>query len=704
MRFELTPSEYQSYLTYELQLEKLFELRYEKLKQTKADNTLTKDELQMYRNIRIATIQHVHYIYERANRRFTNDITLWEGHIAYLQEKESHALLDTLFGKLLALHPTVVKFWIQAAVYELQHKQNLHAARVMMQQSIRVNKSSPLLWKTYFDLETLHVLRTVEREHALLSRQLQVALQDSNKRHESEDTLKQRMMTNIHDRNILEKPLHVVYKFACEALDVKDMNTLVEMYGASYSMTESLSKSLEEELQKKFGTNHPNITLAIMKQQLKRQLFELKLDELLMNIVDLEDMTVVEKIGNLLSECFAAMMASYLALTSSGVSVDTEVKALQQASSLVVSTISIVYVILQQIIEEEDSAKETFVKNKLLSIFAEEEEALEIDLDEVKAWFIKSVASGEGSSTTTTPAKGKKGSKAKKNTEAEQSSGNQFFQMMKQQYETLLQQVNQHVMQSSPTNTTVAINQSMAKYYSAVLGEVQDCATVLDVALSISTEQITTFLTKHHQILLSQQLLLQHGKTTKISEELQETVNVWCELSVAVLEVASEQVVQANEGLAPLLVTSTHGVELFTNLLDNDLIDFHTTIMSILSDIRIVTFESRMFWMHYYLTHHNEDVNSLKKSYENVINLKQQSPLLFAKISMKDVVFDTVIALVEGFTKSAEQESFLLEVLEQATLSGESNKAHYETLANLYRQQGEHEKASQLLYKRRRLE
>ena len=77
---------------------------------------------------------------------------------------------------------------------------------------------------------------------------------------------------------------------------------------------------------------------------------------------------------------------------------------------------------------------------------------------------------------------------------------------------------------------------------------------------------------------------------------------------------------------------------------------------------------------------------------------------------MADVVYDVMLAeLEQHFQSSSTQKSTLMqEVLEQAILTQESNashsKEHYEKLASLYRQQGLHEKANHILYKRRRVE
>ena len=163
IRPELTINEYQEYLQYEITLDKLREIRSKKIVEGK-----TKEQLDQIRSIRSSFIQHIHYIFQRAIRRFPSEMGLWDAHIAFLQSKESTKFLDTVFGKALSLFPKNIDFWIKAASHELQSKQNFHAARVLLQRALRVNSKNNQLWAKYFELELWNVLRVKERRRILL--------------------------------------------------------------------------------------------------------------------------------------------------------------------------------------------------------------------------------------------------------------------------------------------------------------------------------------------------------------------------------------------------------------------------------------------------------------------------------------------------------------------------------------------------------
>lgn len=207
MRAELTPSEYLDYLSYQINLDKLFNVRYKKLL-SKHDNFLPKAEFDTIKSMQKSLIKQINYIFERACRRFPQEVSLYESHISFLREKQCNNLLDILFGRILSLFPTNVKFWIQASTHELHVNNNLHASRVIMQRALRSINVSTLLWKHLFDLELFNILRSVERKKAL------GLLNDS---------------TNVNDVAIdkaevekeitqLQGPLIVVFRHACKSL------------------------------------------------------------------------------------------------------------------------------------------------------------------------------------------------------------------------------------------------------------------------------------------------------------------------------------------------------------------------------------------------------------------------------------------------------------------------------------------------------
>eukprot|EP01039_Chlorochromonas_danica_P010962 gene10962-12188_t len=184
MRMELTQNEVNQYLRYEEQLDQLLELRIKKKLSIYQDKTF----LRIIQEIRTKTIQHVHYIYQRVCKRFSQDITLYQQAIRYLQGKEANHLLDNLLGQAIASHPKEVTFYLLAAKHELSVHRNLYAARVLLQQGLRnfgyftsmksskMKLSTPLgngqaiiaLWGEYLDLEIWQLLRRLARQDYLL--------------------------------------------------------------------------------------------------------------------------------------------------------------------------------------------------------------------------------------------------------------------------------------------------------------------------------------------------------------------------------------------------------------------------------------------------------------------------------------------------------------------------------------------------------
>ena len=172
----LTVSEYISYLQYEITLEKLCAIRCLKIsddninnkKNRKLDNNNNdKKQKDILRSLQASFIRHICYIFDRAIRRFPEELSLWTDYIAFLKEKESTALLNAAFGRAIALHPKNEQFWLNAAVHELEYNGNGHAARILLQRSLRSNKTSKKLWLYYFELELWSSTRILERQRIL---------------------------------------------------------------------------------------------------------------------------------------------------------------------------------------------------------------------------------------------------------------------------------------------------------------------------------------------------------------------------------------------------------------------------------------------------------------------------------------------------------------------------------------------------------
>mmetsp|Transcript_1536 Transcript_1536/g.2469 ORF Transcript_1536/g.2469 Transcript_1536/m.2469 type:complete len:710 (+) Transcript_1536:96-2225(+) len=161
-RRQQSPADYYKYLQYELNLEELRTLRCFKRSQS-----TSKEVQHQFRKLQSAFMRHICYVFERGLRRFPDNMDLWNDYISFLKEKKAHNILNTVFGRALSLHPKNENLWLQASMFELQSNANLHAARVLLQRSLRFNPDSEVLWLRYFELELWHIARVAERRDVL---------------------------------------------------------------------------------------------------------------------------------------------------------------------------------------------------------------------------------------------------------------------------------------------------------------------------------------------------------------------------------------------------------------------------------------------------------------------------------------------------------------------------------------------------------
>lgn len=222
-RRQLQFTDYQNYLHYMINFDKLVIIRYDKLL------SIVKNKVEMeaiYKVIESLIQTHIIYIFDRSVRRFSNEVSLWNDYFAYLQNKEANAVLNIIFGKALSLFPKNVEFWIQASIHELQANSNVHSARITLQRGLRVNKSNAKLWIRYFELELWNVMRTNEREVGL-------GLNE--------------------DEELIQGAPMVVFKHAIESIN--DLDCILDMYETCITLATSLVPLMREILVSKFGTN-----------------------------------------------------------------------------------------------------------------------------------------------------------------------------------------------------------------------------------------------------------------------------------------------------------------------------------------------------------------------------------------------------------------------------------------------------------------
>ncbi|GAB5036531.1 u3 small nucleolar rna-associated protein 6 [Nannochloropsis oceanica] len=149
-------SDFLRYITHELNLEELRRLRKNKAglsKSTVSDH---------------AGKQLVHFIFERALRKFQGDLELWLQYLDYCCSTSSHKAHSRALARALQLFPRTAGLWIRAASFEFFEHSSPPAARVLMQRGLRLNgQESALLWTQYFKLEVLYVNKLRGRRVAL---------------------------------------------------------------------------------------------------------------------------------------------------------------------------------------------------------------------------------------------------------------------------------------------------------------------------------------------------------------------------------------------------------------------------------------------------------------------------------------------------------------------------------------------------------
>ena len=112
-RRELRVSDFLKYIQYEVNVDKLLNIRIANI--LKHENKKS-NKINEFRSIRSSAICHICGIFDRAIRRFPNTQDLWNYYINFLKQKRSNISLGKVFAKALLLNPTVENFWCQAIV------------------------------------------------------------------------------------------------------------------------------------------------------------------------------------------------------------------------------------------------------------------------------------------------------------------------------------------------------------------------------------------------------------------------------------------------------------------------------------------------------------------------------------------------------------------------------------------------------------
>ena len=161
-RRQLQVSDFCNYLQYYIQLDKLRDIRSKK-----NGLELAQERIADLRNIQRSFLRHISYIFERAIRRFPKELSLWNDYISFLSSNNCNKILNSVYGRILSLFPKNEDIWIAASSHELTRNNNAHASRILMQRSLRVNKSSEKLWLNYYQIELWYALRIIQRKKVL---------------------------------------------------------------------------------------------------------------------------------------------------------------------------------------------------------------------------------------------------------------------------------------------------------------------------------------------------------------------------------------------------------------------------------------------------------------------------------------------------------------------------------------------------------
>eukprot|EP00198_Chlamydomonas_reinhardtii_P001190 XP_001690525.1 predicted protein [Chlamydomonas reinhardtii] len=115
----------------------------------------------------VAIVRRIHFIFERAGRKFRSDLSLWLRWIEVCKRYKSIKQLSKVITKALSRHSTVSALWIEAARWEFDTNNDMAAARSLMQQGLRMCKADEDMWLQYYTLELLYALKLRVRRKVL---------------------------------------------------------------------------------------------------------------------------------------------------------------------------------------------------------------------------------------------------------------------------------------------------------------------------------------------------------------------------------------------------------------------------------------------------------------------------------------------------------------------------------------------------------
>ncbi|KAG9018679.1 U3 snoRNP protein [Tulasnella sp. 427] len=101
-------------------------------------------------------------VFERAVRRFKDDISLWVQFIEHARREKAVVLTGKLTARALQLHPNSIPLYILSAKHQME-AQTPGSARMIFQRGLRLNPQSVELWTEYLKMELAYI-ETLRKE------------------------------------------------------------------------------------------------------------------------------------------------------------------------------------------------------------------------------------------------------------------------------------------------------------------------------------------------------------------------------------------------------------------------------------------------------------------------------------------------------------------------------------------------------------
>jgi len=105
--------------------------------------------------------RRVHFIFNRATRKFRGDLALWTAWLDYCAATGAEKAASRVAARALALHPRAAPLWAAAAAWAAGRGRDPAAARALMQRGLRACAGDEGLWVEYvrFELRAAAALR-----------------------------------------------------------------------------------------------------------------------------------------------------------------------------------------------------------------------------------------------------------------------------------------------------------------------------------------------------------------------------------------------------------------------------------------------------------------------------------------------------------------------------------------------------------------